>query len=59
MTTCEQLERAVRDFIKECQSHTIGDPESCKKCFYSDFCHRFYPKGDDMFDWWIEDKETN
>lgn len=59
MTTCKQLEQAIRDFIKECQSHPVSDLESCDDCYYCEFCGRFYPKGNGTWDWWIEDKETN
>ena len=60
MTTCEQLEQAIRDLIKECKSHPVDadDIELCSNCCYCEFCDRFYPKGDGTWDWVIEDKET-
>ena len=53
MTTPEQLEIALRDFIYECNQHE----ENCDDCIYRLFCCRFYtPQCDCPSEWTVYDK---
>lgn len=54
MTTCEQLETAIRDFIEECQSHPVPDlskDDPCEGCRFEDFCDRFYTGDGSTWHW--------
>ena len=53
MTTPEQLEATLQDFINECARHE----ESCDDCIYRLFCCRFYtPQCDCPSEWTIYDE---
>lgn len=41
MTTPEQLEAVIKDFIYECEKQNETS-DSCGECMYYDFCARFY-----------------
>lgn len=59
MTTCEQLETAIRDFIEECQSHPVPDlskDDPCEGCRFEDFCNRFYPGDGNTWHWQVYEK---
>lgn len=41
MTTPEQLEAVIKDFIYECEKQSETS-DNCDDCMYHDFCARFY-----------------
>lgn len=56
MTTPEQLEQAICDWMQECETR-MGNIDSCPGCYYEEFCKRFHTLSDDIPDAWIIDKE--